>query len=351
MTRSDNPGPARSRLADAVAFGGLSLVLGAGVSLEFGVPNWRELSKRLWQRLPGMTDSILDALPHDTQSLPVLFELAEQRLGHRAYVDTLRECIYEKIPLRRKKDKGTTLGVVADAISNDHWLGAERRIARVITFNVDELLREALRQRRGDRGQYWRTMDHAVPAIPTGRGTQPVPIYHVHGFLPRTGAFVGLSEHRLVFTDSQYWDSGTSQASLANRTMNAALAESRCIFIGLSMTDPNLLRWLALRYNEVSRDVLQKSYRVRESSDSAPIHGAYEPSQIERRIEDRLSGHFWIRTAGDDPTGLLSEFLRHRGVEAVEISGWGDGSFAALFKECFETNGNPRKRRRRKPSE
>ena len=315
----------------------MSLVLGAGVSMELGVPNWRELARRLWRRLPGADTSSAGALPEDAQSLPLVFELAKQRMGERAYVEALRACIYEHAPPRvGVADEGTTLGVLADAISRDHYLGAERRISRVVTFNADELLRDALRRRRGDRGQYWRTMDHAVPEIPTGRGAQPVPIYHVHGFLPRAGgAFAGLSEHRLVFTDSQYWDSGTSQASLANRTMNAALADSHCIFVGLSMSDPNLLRWLALRHNEVSREVLQQGLRVWRNSDSEAIGGAYAPSEIDRRIEERLAGHYWIRTPTDDPTGLLSEFLKHRGVEPVEISGWGDGSFAALFVECF----------------
>jgi hypothetical protein len=326
------------RLAAAVDGGGVTLVLGAGVSLEMGVPNWRGLVLAVWKAVETTNEerAAVENLASQAQSLPMLFELAEQRLGFERFIETLRSAIYAQAPAQRTRvDEQTTLGAIADVISEDHRLGAVRRIARVVTFNADELLRESLRRRRGDRGQYWRTEDHAVYEKPTGRGSQPIPIYHVHGFLPRTGAFVGLSQHRLVFTDSQYWDSGTSQASLANRTMNAALADSHCIFIGLSMIDPNLLRWLGLRYNEIARDTHQQAQRVEQSSAMSVLRGAFEKETLPARISSRLAGHFWIRTPGDDATGLLSAFLQSRGVEAVTIPSWSDGSFDTLLRECF----------------
>jgi hypothetical protein len=117
--------------------------------------------------------------------------------------------------------------------------------------------------------------------------------------------------------------------------MNAALADSHCIFIGLSMTDPNLLRWLGLRYNQIADDTHAQASRVQQAGSTSPLAGAYEAENVQARIASRLGGHFWIRPRGDDPTGLLSEFLHGRGVEAVEISAWGDGSFDALFRKCF----------------
>ena len=337
MTRKRRETP-RNRLAAAIEGGGITLVLGAGVSLELGVPNWRGLVLKLWSTIDLTTKerAAVEKLAAEAQALPMLFELGASRLGLDAFVEALRSALYADAARGLGfDDTGTTLGTIAQTVSDDHRLGAERRIARVVTFNADELLREALRRRRGDRGQYWRTEDHAVYGRPEGRGTQPVPVHHVHGFLPRGGAFVGFSEHKLVFTDSQYWDSGTSQASLANRTMNTALADSQCIFIGLSMTDPNLLRWLGLRYNEIARDTREQARRIEQAGASSPLAGAFDTDRIDDRIHSRLAGHFWIRTPDDDPTGLLSEFLLMRGVEAVEIRSWNDDSFEVLFRECF----------------
>ena len=325
------------RLAAAVQRGAVTLVLGAGVSLELGVPNWRGLVLRVWKsvKLKKAERARIEELARESQSLPLLFELAEQRLGFEAFVEAVRTAIYAEAAPVLYDDAGTTMGTIANAITADYDLAGGRRITRIVTFNADELLREALRRRRGERGQFWRTADHAVYAEPAGRGVQPVPIYHVHGFLPRGGAFGGLSEHRLVFTDNQYWNSGTSQASLANRTMNAALADSHCIFIGLSMTDSNLLRWLGLRYNQIADDTHAQASRVQQADPASTLAGAYDAKNLQTRIASRLGGHFWIRPPGDDPTGLLSEFLGGRGVEAVEISAWSDGSFDALFRQCF----------------
>src|SRR5215468_3452489 len=59
-----------------------------------------------------------------------------------------------------------------------------------------------------------------------------------------------------VFTDSQYWSTSATTTSFANRVMASALSEGQCVFIGLSMTDINLLRWLALRNLDRDRDQL-----------------------------------------------------------------------------------------------
>jgi hypothetical protein len=359
------PVSARERLVAAARGGGVTLVLGAGVSIELGVPNWRGLAVRVWQKaLASSQPHSLADVAHiekavaDPQLFPIIFELAQQRLGPRSFVETLRQCLYETAANGRDAPL-TSLGAIAAAICRDHNLRARRRIARVVTFNADELLREALRRyygTRGKEGQWFRTVDHAVSERPLGRGDQPVTIYHVHGFLPRPNTFgESLSEHRLVFTDSQYWDSGTAQASLANRTMNAALSDSHCIFIGLSMTDPNLLRWLALRHNEILREaalqapaILGEGARRRqvkggEKSNAAAVpdsaHSKEESEPVKRRLSSSLAGHFWIRTPDADPTGLLSEFLLHRGVEAVEIPSWGSGNFAELLDEMFPAAG------------
>jgi hypothetical protein len=344
VTKREPETDARTRLITAAGRGGMTLVLGAGVSIEAGVPNWQGLAVRIWRRAfktlgdGSPVDQVdVEKAVENPQLFPIIFELAQQRLGDQEFIDALRDCIYETVQHRMTRHVGTTVGTIAAILKRDHGLGPRRRIVRVVTFNADELLREALRGLTGTDGQFYQTMDHAFSPIPFGRGEQHVPIYHVHGFLPRRGAFAAsYSEHRLVFTDSEYWASGTAQASFANRTMNAALADSHCVFIGLSMTDANLLRWLALRHNEVKRDA---SYRKDRAAEPA----------LEGVAQKDLARHFWVRAPGDDRTGLLSAFLRLRGVDSVEISDWKDGSFAKLIGECFPDDDSTEPKRRRTP--
>jgi hypothetical protein len=136
-------------------------------------------------------------------------------------------------------------------------------------------------------------------------------------------------DHMLVFTDSQYWGLSSRMLSFANRIMGFALQDSYCVFVGLSMTDINLLRWLALRHNElmyewetISRNRLQKGDDRRSATGPPPS----------------LTGmrrHYWIRPASDDPTGFLTKFLETRGVQSIEIRSWDTASFANLVTKCF----------------
>jgi hypothetical protein len=133
----------------------------------------------------------------------------------------------------------------------------------------------------------------------------------------------------LVFTDSQYWDSSSKMLSFANRIMGSALYDSHCIFIGLSMTDINLLRWLAIRHNELVDECTNIVKRH-------PIYG--KDTRDFEELPQMLTGlrrHYWIRPQSTDPTGFLTRFLETRGVLSVEIDSWSGDSFTNLIGECF----------------
>ena len=50
VTKREPETDARTRLITAAGRGGMTLVLGAGVSIEAGVPNWQGLAVRIWRR-------------------------------------------------------------------------------------------------------------------------------------------------------------------------------------------------------------------------------------------------------------------------------------------------------------
>ena len=69
----------------------------------------------------------------------------------------------------------------------------------------------------------------------------------MHGYLPQRASapWHEPAPDALVFTDAQYWASSASPHSYANRVMATALHDSHCVFVGTSMSDVNVLRWLA----------------------------------------------------------------------------------------------------------
>lgn len=347
--------------------GMVTLVLGAGVSMSRGVPGWRDLAADLlvattgerpnwlrshpddWthlhrarERLRGeLPDSFLDRLvvdmcePHPL-SLPMVFERVEAELARRqcpqgteddvveSLAGLIRESMYRNVQRTRKKD---TLRVLADLLRSEQQR-TNPRVARVITFNADDLLEREVHAGLDpdDPPVVWvlaRASHHPAPPVGAG-GQRPVPVYHVHGYLPRDPEERSWADapDTLVFTDAQYWSSVASPMSFANRVMVHAMHDSHCIFIGLSMTDLNITRWLGVRYNEIVAD--------RQTQRAAVPDGAQSVDSLQRRSIRR---HYWVRTASAAPA-LVSDHLERRGVTSVVLPTWG-APFARLMRRCF----------------
>jgi hypothetical protein len=134
-------------------------------------------------------------------------------------------------------------------------------------------------------------------------------VYHVHGFLPRDRRRNGADF--LVFTDAQYWASVANPLALANRVFANALHDSHCVFVGLSMTDLNISRWLGLHANDVEQA------RLSDFDWSGGTGGASLVLSLRRA----LRRHHWVRT-GERAGALLERHLLRRGVASVPVRDW-----------------------------
>ena len=324
----------REALIERTQRGGITLVVGAGVSVPRNVPNWENLAKAMWKTAFPKKPSPWEggetspkALP---QFLPIVFELVYRKLGEEKFAQALRANLYSK-DVRYPRDDDTfetsneSLAVLGRLLVQEYERKQGRRIDAVITLNADELLEQAAITlvRRKTKGKY---PGHPFVVIgmsthaDLGRQTKrPIPVYHLHGFIPQRPNVADF-KYMLVFTDHQYWSTSASALTFANRIMSWALSESCCVFVGLSMTDINLIRWLALRALEFERD-------VKETVESS--------HQVVGTVLRRFSRHYWIRPRSSDPTGFLSQFMRLRGIESVEIGEWKEKSFQDLIEECF----------------
>jgi hypothetical protein len=100
----------------------------------------------------------------------------------------------------------------------------------IATANFDVLLEQALSEANLPVHSY-------VSRQPCPPGDAAV--YHLHGRLasryPRTG--------RIILSEASY-SMTQSRESWQDRFMSEALRDTLCLFVGLSFTDPNLIRWL-----------------------------------------------------------------------------------------------------------
>ncbi len=344
-----------------VKHGAITLVLGAGVSIPRRVPSWFDLAADLWMGTFHNRPAWLTSSPQDGQmlkqvrkllrgkvpndflarltvssapphplALPIAFEEIEAGMSS-ARKDRLRKApspddevddtfagaIRDAMYRHETRRKGDSLSVIAEVMK---WQqrSVSRRLVRVVTFNADDLLERELHRGLDEDdppiGWVLARASHNLPN-PQGDRLPPVPIYHVHGFLPKD------PEERwwmdapdtLVFTEAQYWQSTASPLSFANRVMAAALHDSHCVFIGVSMTDINIMRWLGVRYNEIDAD--------RETQRRAAQGAIQTPT--EKLKQQSLMRHVWVRTRSADETGLITSHLRRRGVESVVLPSWG----------------------------
>jgi hypothetical protein len=223
-----------------------------------------------------------------------------------------------------------------------HDRGPAWRVVRVVTFNADDMLEQAVHAAAGARDSSSSPILKVIARAsqhPRHSGGRPIPVYHVHGYLPQRASapWHEPAPDALVFTDAQYWASSASPHSYANRVMATALHDSHCVFLGTSMSDVNVLRWLAYRANEIRIDkAVQFAMRP-----EASVAGA-------RRATLRALGrHYWIRTAGCDPTGFVARCMELRGIRSVTIPGWRGGALRELLSACFPEAPRPVAKRRR----
>jgi hypothetical protein len=310
------------RFAAGVAGGPVTLVLGAGVSLSRGVPLWGELAAQIWQRATGAALA-LPPRGHPFE-LQFAFELAASALERRqpragAFAELVRAAIYARTVPGRAAD---TLGTLAGILRRDH-ARTERQVSRVITFNVDDLLEHDVHRRRAWKANpiVWPVSRESHSPRRGRARRRPIPVYHIHGFLPRFPDSYPGAPDTLVFTDAQYWKTVAHPSSFANRVVAHALHDSACVFVGLSMTDVNLIRWLGMRAIAVEAD--------------RAAQYAGDDGKIRSSTRQALARHFWIRPDGDDPRGLTSALLERRGVTSVPIDGWGSPAFRRLMLAAF----------------
>lgn len=245
-------------LENALKIGRLTLFCGAGISVGAGVPTWNEL---LLQLLKPMIDRL--SASHSVEFDDGAAEIFSNRYGLSPLIlgkylknnlgndfrQNVRDALYSKNPTRFE-----LMDAIVD-LSRPQRNG--RPVDSIITFNFDALIEENLTAAFiPNRAIY----SEAISYHPT-----ELPIYHVHGYLPRHGEIPSGTD--IVFSEDAYHNQFLEPFSWSNLVQLNKLAQNTCLFIGISLTDPNLRRLLdvARRKNpdqSPSHYIIKKSPRL-----------------------------------------------------------------------------------------
>jgi SIR2-like protein len=212
----------------------LTLLVGAGASMEAGLPSWPRLVELLLEsvaeQLPGLGADERKAWAEGTIA-------RDDLLGAGAVVavmagDPVPELVYRRL-YGGQGPAAFAPGPIAGQVAALKALWGER--LEILTTNYDDLLEEALIA-AGTAPSNVRS--YVLNREPGTRAPGTIAVTHLHGLAGRSGPAKGI-----VLTEEDYhrMQRGTSWQE---QLVTARLQESTCLFVGMSLADPNLIRYL-----------------------------------------------------------------------------------------------------------
>jgi hypothetical protein len=268
------------------------LCIGAGTSKGL-IPDWYEVSRRILERafgialpaadfsaLQGSTGWSLDswiqtALNYYLQTgrseaefnellETVLYEDLLNDAALHGLADPLAKIFNDPLSVRRREidalcqyfevqHADCSAVVLAKTLLEASHRG--RLPSAIVTFNADTILHTifTLFHLR----EYHRLNPHlllhaftprqifARVSRPLPMGNGKIPIYHLHGSLLPPTRRRRDTRDRLIFPESSYQQLAGSVFTWTQNTFLHLVQSNRMVFVGLSMSDPNIRRWLA----------------------------------------------------------------------------------------------------------
>ena len=211
----------------------LTLVCGAGVSKSSSIPLWSEL-------VANIVADVFDFDNNDEFVNKLLLSINRSNIILGKYLkiilkdnfeNVLRKHLYRDIHDEDTKFKESDL---IGAISKLAQINSESSgINSIITFNFDDLIENSLKLNKINYCSIWKESQE----IHSG----DLPIYHVHGFIPQQ---FSVDDSGIVFSEDDYHSQFIDPYSWSNMIQLSTFASKVCLFVGLSLSDPNLRRLL-----------------------------------------------------------------------------------------------------------
>jgi len=241
----------------------LVLVLGSGVSMSSGLPDWDTLLQRLLVQIELGKNKSKTSLAIITKLFTEVF--APNPLIAARYVR--QHCDSDRIGKKKSFEK-----LVHDAlyekelVNNEKFfeevkqfcIGGDFRADSIITYNFDDLLENFL------------LANHIPYKLVYKEGMRPskqeTTIYHVHGFLPQNGASDGLITLSEDMYHQQYYDF----YNWSNLLQINKFTDKTCLFIGFSLTDPNTRRLLDISLKQKGTSN-KRHYLIRKKVDHKKV--------------------------------------------------------------------------------
>ena len=290
-----------SELREALRRGRLTLVCGAGASVEAGIPAWGDLLVRLLESMMeriskdyslNLGNKAADEFQRrNGGSSLILGKYLKNNLGND-FESEVRGALYVTDPIRSP--------LIESMIQLARPQRDGRPLDSIITFNFDGLIEENLSA-------------NTIPNKPIfseaiNHDSNEIPVYHVHGYLPRAGPIPPDTD--LVFSEDAYHTQFMDPFSWSNLIQLNKLTQNTCLFVGISLTDPNMRRLLDVAWRKNPDKTLSHYIvkRLPKFSDGDVL------DELSKLLEEQDANALGLNVVWIDEFAELPQFL-------VEIAG------------------------------
>jgi hypothetical protein len=215
----------------------LVFVLGAGVSMTFGLPSWDTLLQKLMvttlEKEKNASSILSKLFARIFNPSPLIAGRYLQKYfetNKQSFEDAVRKILYQEIV------RDTNSPLMDEIVRFCIAPGKSPNLNSIITYNFDDILEQSILKSSLDlpyKSVFGQGLD-----IDAGE----LPIYHVHGYLPENGKLT--ESNQITFGENIYHKQYVDTYSWNNIVQINKFRDNNCLFIGTSLTDPNTRRLL-----------------------------------------------------------------------------------------------------------
>lgn len=249
-----------SLLKSALIDNKLTLVCGAGVSRDSSIPDWNNLlvnilNETFFNNGSDFTESKI--LAEDLLSLMPQSNLILGKYLRLVLKDDFEKVVQEHLysHYNHERDVESIIfeghGIINHALETNIIKSIVelarpkrrgKRLESIITFNFDDIIECALLKYNVEYCSIWKEGQICE--------FDALPIFHVHGFLPNQRE---IDSPNLVFSEEAYHSQFIDPYSWSNLIQLNTFSTNICLFVGLSLSDPNLRRLLDISWRRNQR--------------------------------------------------------------------------------------------------
>lgn len=312
----------------------LVLVLGAGASASYGLPDWNLLlQKLLLISLESDGESTKDEIDEKSGVLAKTFSrvfepnsLITARYLHNhfkekqprstlAFEKAIRDALYSGVDINDESELMKEIRKLCIAA------GRSPNLDSIITYNYDDILERCLKNIEVD------IPFKSIHASGMKNERNELPIYHVHGYLPSTGTLT--SRNKVVLSEDGYHQQYSDVYGWSNLIQVNKFKDHNCVFIGLSFSDPNLRRLLDISKKERGDDEIHH-YCIKKRFTQEDVETKLKKllSENNEILEDKIRAELDLPEFSNELINLMEKFEENDalsfGVGIIWVSSYED---------------------------